>query len=126
MIPRQGTRTNPRMNEGTAGERAASDRDNLPPGFAEPPLRALAAAGYRRRVQFAEVGPANVLGLHGVGPKHSSRRATGVRASAVGTRATRASGPRIRGLTRMSAAIVAGLAPDRRGETHSPPSDSGA
>ncbi|HSJ54699.1 MAG TPA: helix-hairpin-helix domain-containing protein [Anaerolineae bacterium] len=43
--------------------------NNLPPGLARPAQRALAAAGYRRLEQLAEVSEAELKQLHGIGPK---------------------------------------------------------
>lgn len=42
---------------------------NLPAGLASPARRALAAAGYRRLEQLAGVSEAQLLQLHGMGPK---------------------------------------------------------
>ncbi len=44
------------------------ERD-LPPTLAAPARRALAAAGYERLEQLAGVGEAELLRLHGMGPK---------------------------------------------------------
>lgn len=41
----------------------------LPPGLARPAQRALAAAGIGRLEQFTEFTEAEVLKLHGMGPK---------------------------------------------------------
>lgn len=48
----------------TAGLRPA-----FPPGVAAPALRALAAAGFTRLDQLARVREADLLALHGMGPK---------------------------------------------------------
>ena len=42
---------------------------DLPTGLASPARRALAAAGYVRLEQFTKVSEAEVLKLHGMGPK---------------------------------------------------------
>jgi hypothetical protein len=41
----------------------------LPGGLSQPALRALSAAGYTRLEQFTTVREADLLELHGVGPK---------------------------------------------------------
>ena len=54
---------------------------DLPAGLARPAQRALAAAGYVRLEQFTRVSEAEVLKLHGMGPKalDQIRRALAVR-----------------------------------------------
>jgi len=42
---------------------------DLPPGLAKPALRVLSAAGYTRLDQFATIKEAELLKLHGMGPK---------------------------------------------------------
>jgi hypothetical protein len=42
---------------------------NLPTGLAKPAQRALAAAGYWRLEQFTELSEAELMQLHGIGPK---------------------------------------------------------
>jgi hypothetical protein len=42
---------------------------DLPAGISKPAQRALAAAGYTRLDQLAGVGEADLLRLHGMGPK---------------------------------------------------------
>jgi hypothetical protein len=42
---------------------------DLPPGLAKPALRALNAAGYTRLNQFTTIKEADLLKLHGMGPK---------------------------------------------------------
>ncbi|MFC5451904.1 helix-hairpin-helix domain-containing protein [Paenibacillus aestuarii] len=42
---------------------------DLPAGLAKPALRALAGAGYLRLEQFSRLTEAEVLKLHGMGPK---------------------------------------------------------
>ena len=42
---------------------------DLPAGLAKPAQRALAGAGYVRLAQLAKVSEAEVLKLHGMGPK---------------------------------------------------------
>lgn len=44
-------------------------RHDFPPGVAQPALRALAGAGYNRLDQLAQVKEADLLKLHGMGPK---------------------------------------------------------
>lgn len=41
----------------------------LPAGLGKPAERALAQAGYQRLEQFAQVSEAELMQLHGVGPK---------------------------------------------------------
>ena len=43
--------------------------NDFPAGLSQPALRALSAAGYTRLDQFTGVTEAEVLALHGVGPK---------------------------------------------------------
>ena len=43
--------------------------NDLPPGLAQPALRALKAAGYTRLEQFTQISEADLLKLHGMGPK---------------------------------------------------------
>ena len=52
-----------------ANELAATVKDSLPPGLSQPALRAFAAAGYSRLDQFTKLREADLLKLHGVGPK---------------------------------------------------------
>jgi hypothetical protein len=42
---------------------------DLPPGLSQPALRALAGAGYTRLEQLTKVREADLLKLHGMGPK---------------------------------------------------------
>ena len=42
---------------------------DFPPGLAQPALRALRSAGYTRLVQLTKVKEADLLKLHGMGPK---------------------------------------------------------
>jgi hypothetical protein len=44
-------------------------KHNLHAGLAKPALRALIAAGYTRLDQFTKVKGADLLKLHGIGPK---------------------------------------------------------
>ena len=44
-------------------------RHDLPAGLAQPALRALSAAGYTRLAQLTNVNEADLLKLHGMGPK---------------------------------------------------------
>lgn len=42
---------------------------NLPPGLAQPALRALTAAGYLRLEQISSLSETELKRLHGIGPK---------------------------------------------------------
>lgn len=42
---------------------------DLPPGLAQPAVRALIGAGYTRLEQLAKAREADLLKLHGMGPK---------------------------------------------------------
>lgn len=42
---------------------------NLPPGLPRPALRALASAGVSRLDQLTSISEADLLALHGIGPK---------------------------------------------------------
>jgi hypothetical protein len=44
-------------------------KDNFPPGLGQPALRALASAGYTRLDDLVSVDEADLLKLHGMGPK---------------------------------------------------------
>ena len=44
-------------------------RHDFPAGLAQPALRALSAAGYTRLAQLTNVKEADLLKLHGMGPK---------------------------------------------------------
>jgi hypothetical protein len=63
------------VTEAVGGEgddsRARSDQpeSDLPAWLSKPARRALAAAGYARREQLTEVSEAEVMKLHGMGPK---------------------------------------------------------
>ncbi len=46
-----------------------SYESNLPAGLAKPAMRALAGAGIVRLEQLSEVSEAEILNLHGMGPK---------------------------------------------------------
>ncbi len=48
---------------------AASVKDSLPAGLSQPALRALAGAGITRLAQLARASEAELLALHGLGPK---------------------------------------------------------
>ena len=50
-------------------EHSESTDSDLPRGIGLPATRAFADAGYRRLEQFAGVSEAELLRLHGVGPK---------------------------------------------------------
>jgi hypothetical protein len=52
----------------TTEHRQDQERD-LPHGLSKPAMRALAGAGYVRLEQLAKVSDAEVLQLHGMGPK---------------------------------------------------------
>lgn len=58
----------PFLDEPTTGDAQPSGSD-LPGGLGKPATRALAAAGYSRLEQFASVSEAEILRLHGMGPK---------------------------------------------------------
>lgn len=67
------------MTKSTVGEpsdyvraeesRRAEGESDLPAGLAKPARRALAAAGYLRLDQLTDVSDAELLRLHGMGPK---------------------------------------------------------
>lgn len=50
-------------------DRQGQPQSNFPAGLAAPARRALAAAGYSRLEQLAAVSEAQLLRLHGMGPK---------------------------------------------------------
>lgn len=53
---------------------SSNEPDNdLPSGLGKPAQRALAGAGYSRLEQLAQVSEAEILGLHGMGPKAMER-----------------------------------------------------
>lgn len=56
------------LEEPTPGDEPPSESD-LPDGIGRPATQALAAAGYSRLEQFTTVGEAEILRLHGMGPK---------------------------------------------------------
>lgn len=58
----------PFLDEPTPGDEQPTESD-LPRGIGRPATRALAAAGYSRLEQFTAVDEAEVLKLHGMGPK---------------------------------------------------------
>jgi DNA-directed RNA polymerase alpha subunit len=60
--------TNP-AKRAEANKLAASVKDALPAGLSQPALRALARAGYTSLAQLAKVDDAELLKLHGFGPK---------------------------------------------------------
>lgn len=66
---------------------------DLPTGLAKPAQRALAAAGYVRLEQLANVSEAELLRLHGMGPKavDQIRRALAARGQTFGDAAGNAS-----------------------------------
>jgi hypothetical protein len=49
--------------------RPSAPTADFPPGLSQPALRAFAAAGYRKLTDFTRVSEADLLQLHGVGPK---------------------------------------------------------
>jgi predicted flap endonuclease-1-like 5' DNA nuclease len=61
----------PTPESGTAQEHPQKDdpQSDLPSGLSKPALQALHAAGYTRLDQLATVTEADVLALHGMGPK---------------------------------------------------------
>lgn len=60
--------TDPRKRA-QANQLAASVKHTLPPGLAQPALRAFASAGYTRLAQFTKIRETDLLQLHGVGPR---------------------------------------------------------
>jgi len=52
-----------------ANKLAATVKKSLPPGLSQPALRAFAAAGYFSLDQFTKLTEAELMQLHGVGPK---------------------------------------------------------
>jgi hypothetical protein len=50
-------------------QKNAELKHDLPAGMAKPALRALTAAGYTRLDQFTKIKEADLLKLHGMGPK---------------------------------------------------------
>ncbi len=52
-----------------ANKLAATVKASLPPGLAQPALRALAAAGYSNLDQFSKIRVEDLSKLHGIGPK---------------------------------------------------------
>lgn len=53
-----------------AGEDGSDEpASDLPTGLSKPAQRALASAGYVRRAQFTTLSEADILQLHGMGPK---------------------------------------------------------
>lgn len=59
------------MNPGNGDPRKATDseHDDLPAGLGRPARRASTDAGYTRIEQFADLSDADLLRLHGMGPK---------------------------------------------------------
>jgi ERCC4-type nuclease len=59
------------VKKNDAGARSSGDEpeSDLPRGAGRPARRALAEAGYTRLDVFTEVSEAEILKLHGVGPK---------------------------------------------------------
>jgi hypothetical protein len=57
------------MTTKNTGELQDEPESDLPPGLSKPAQRALAGAGYARLEQFTKVRQAEVLKLHGMGPK---------------------------------------------------------
>jgi hypothetical protein len=53
---------------GSAGQPDTGSTD-FPPGLSQPAIRALTQAGYTRLEQLAATTEAELLALHGVGPK---------------------------------------------------------
>jgi hypothetical protein len=66
--PRCPLTTSPRKRA-AANQLAAAVKDTLPPGLAQPALRAFATAGYARLDQFTKIREAELARLHGIGPK---------------------------------------------------------
>jgi hypothetical protein len=61
--------TSSRRRREAANTLAATVRESLPPGLAQPALRALATAGYTSLEQLANVREETLLSLHGMGLK---------------------------------------------------------
>jgi len=63
----------------TAADRAGGTAGNFPKGMGRPAERALYGAGYTRLEQLANIPEADILKLHGMGPKAMDvlRRALG-------------------------------------------------
>ena len=57
------------MTEKMDREPDRQDQSDLPPHLAQPARRALTGAGYRRLEQLTTVSAAELLELHGIGPK---------------------------------------------------------
>ena len=55
-----------------ANERTAAIRDNLPAGLSQPALRALDGVGVKRLKDLTRFTEAELLDLHGMGPKAMS------------------------------------------------------
>ena len=56
-------------------------KHDLPAGLGKPATRALIAAGYTRLDQFTKIKEADLLKLHGVGPKALGRIRSALHAS---------------------------------------------
>jgi len=50
-------------------QKITPDQHDFPPGVAQPALRALFGAGYTRLAQLTKVTEADLMALHGMGPK---------------------------------------------------------
>lgn len=50
-------------------QKTKEPQSDLPPGLSQPALRALTGAGYTRLAQLTAVTEADLLKLHGMGPK---------------------------------------------------------
>jgi hypothetical protein len=61
--------TKSKRKRAAAEKQTATIKHNFPPGVAQPALRALAAAGYTNIDQLTKVRQADLLKLHGMGPK---------------------------------------------------------
>jgi hypothetical protein len=66
--PRCELMTDP-VKRAAANERTAAIRDNLPEGLSQPALRALAGAGVKTLRDLTHFTAAELLALHGMGPK---------------------------------------------------------
>lgn len=60
--------TSSKRKRDTANKLALAVKKRLPPGLAQPALRALAAAGYSSLDKIAKVAEADLAKLHGIGP----------------------------------------------------------
>ena len=69
-----------------ANQQTAAIQHNFPSGVAQPALRALASAGYTNLDQLTKVKEADLLQLHGMGPKAISSLRAALKARALSFR----------------------------------------